>query len=84
MSYEEARTHVLKGLPRGAVGAEIGVWRGDFSARILETGQPRLLHLVDPWAHSELAVHAQSFYGRTRQPEKNATGNMSSRGLQAR
>lgn len=43
------RTTLLTCLPRGAVGAEIGVWKGDFSERLLAELQPALLHLIDPW-----------------------------------
>jgi hypothetical protein len=44
-----ARAALLRRLPVGSVGAEIGVWRGDFSARILDTVRPARLFLVDPW-----------------------------------
>lgn len=44
------RDQLLDMLPRHAVCAEIGVWRGDFSARILRRTQPARLHLIDPWA----------------------------------
>jgi hypothetical protein len=44
------RRFLLGLLPRGSVGAEIGVWRGDFSAWILRTVRPARLHLIDPWA----------------------------------
>jgi len=44
------RKRLLRVLPKGAVGAEIGVWKGDFSEQILEIAQPRKLHLVDPWS----------------------------------
>ena len=43
------RRVLLSRLPRRAIVAEIGVDRGDFSQRILETAQPRRLHLIDPW-----------------------------------
>jgi hypothetical protein len=36
-------------LPRNSVGAEIGVFRGEFSATIIRAIEPRELHLVDPW-----------------------------------
>lgn len=36
-------------MPPRSVGAEIGVWRGDFSAQILAVVRPRVLHLIDPW-----------------------------------
>jgi hypothetical protein len=41
------RYDMLKVLPRGGVVAEVGVWRGDFSAKIIETCVPRALHLID-------------------------------------
>jgi len=44
------RGELLAQLPKGARGAEIGVWRGEFSRRILEIARPAMLHLVDPWA----------------------------------
>jgi Methyltransferase domain len=43
------RRRLLESLPKGAVCAEVGVWKGDFSARILEVVRPRTLHLIDPW-----------------------------------
>jgi hypothetical protein len=36
-------------LPRNSVGAEIGVFRGEFSATIIRAIEPRELYLVDPW-----------------------------------
>lgn len=46
----EPRAVVLDALPRGSVGAEIGVWKGDFSALLLSHCAPRRLYLVDPWS----------------------------------
>jgi len=43
------RSYVVATVPPGAVCAEIGVWKGDFSARLLATGRIAALHLVDPW-----------------------------------
>ena len=45
----DSRLELLNRLPRGGVCAEIGVWKGDFSERILAVTAPRALHLVDPW-----------------------------------
>ena len=45
----DPRERLLKQLPRRAVCAEIGVWKGEFSARILRRTRPRTLHLIDPW-----------------------------------
>lgn len=44
-----ARSTLLKALPRGGRGAEVGVWRGDFSALLLSRTKPRHLTLIDPW-----------------------------------
>ena len=38
-------------VPRQAVCAEIGVWKGGGADRILRTGRVRELHLVDPWVY---------------------------------
>jgi hypothetical protein len=48
---ERRRTLLLESMPRHGVCAEIGVWKGDFSERILRVTQPRELHLVDPWRY---------------------------------
>jgi hypothetical protein len=45
------RGRLLKGLPKGGVVAEIGVWEGGFSQRILEICEPKELHLIDPWLY---------------------------------
>lgn len=36
-------------LPKGGVGAELGVFKGRFSHVLLEGSKARRLHLVDPW-----------------------------------
>ena len=36
-------------MPRKAICAEIGVWKGGFSEQILSTTSPKRLHLIDPW-----------------------------------
>jgi len=52
----ENRTELLRLLPAGGVVAEVGVFRGDFSHRILEIARPRKLHLIDPWVHQEIPL----------------------------
>lgn len=46
---ERTRGKLLAMLPKDAVGAEIGVWEGNFSERILNECSPKELHLIDPW-----------------------------------
>ena len=43
------RSELCPYLPQSAVGAEIGVSRGDFSRVLLAKGNPQRLHLIDPW-----------------------------------
>ncbi len=50
-----AREDFLCVLPKYSTGAELGVFRGKFSEKLIRGVQPRELHLVDPWwlAHGE-------------------------------
>lgn len=48
---EANRGRLLAQMPKGAVCAEIGVWEGKFSARILAETQAATLHLIDPWQY---------------------------------
>jgi len=43
------RSDLLKQFPKGSVGAEVGVLRGDFSSEMLRIVQPSLLYCVDCW-----------------------------------
>ena len=45
----DGRKFLLESLPERSTGAEIGIWQGDFSAKILEIVKPEKLHLIDPW-----------------------------------
>ena len=60
---EGARARLLARLPRGSVGAEIGVWKGDYSAEILRVVAPAKLYLVDPWAHEPGETYRHAWYG---------------------
>jgi hypothetical protein len=46
---EAYRDQLLRALPKGGHAAEIGVWEGEFSHRILAVCKPQKLHLIDPW-----------------------------------
>jgi Methyltransferase domain len=60
----DARDALLFEMARGGVCAEIGVFRGDFSERILRVAKPRRLHLIDPWKFEPNATYEKSLYGR--------------------
>ncbi|OJY27926.1 MAG: hypothetical protein BGP11_10920 [Rhodobacterales bacterium 65-51] len=48
---EKLRGRMLESMPKGARVAEIGVWEGAFSKRIMEICDPAELHLIDPWLY---------------------------------
>ena len=52
----ENRVQLLRLLPARGVVAEVGVFRGEFSQRIVEIVSPRKLHLIDPWVHQEIPL----------------------------
>jgi len=43
------RWRYLEHLPKGGIGAEIGVYRGDFTPDLLRVTRAKLVHLIDPW-----------------------------------
>jgi hypothetical protein len=59
----DERSELLNLLPKGSVGAEIGVWRGDFSSRVLSVVRPARLHLVDPWKFETSSGYESARYG---------------------
>jgi hypothetical protein len=60
----DPRTQILKELPKNSVGAEIGVHKGDFSAKILDIVDPKKLFLIDPWIVFDNDVYDQAWYGK--------------------
>lgn len=64
--YPNARETILANIPKGSVGAEVGVWKGDFSALMLRNVSPSQLHLIDPWACATDQDHANAWYGANR------------------
>jgi len=63
MFVGDSRADLLELLPKGSIGAEIGVWRGDFSSRLLRIVRPARLHLIDPWRFEEHADYEGAWYG---------------------
>ncbi|MFL6846641.1 MAG: class I SAM-dependent methyltransferase [Allosphingosinicella sp.] len=60
-----SREELLSHFPKGAVGTEIGVAEGTFSAAILAAAEPRELHLIDPWSFLETSdlLHGRGHLG---------------------
>lgn len=72
MGYVETRRHVASMLPKGGIGAEIGVWKGDFSHVLLDVSQPRCLHLIDPWQASAAPEHKAAWYSKANGTDMDA------------
>ncbi len=57
---KEQRKPILELIEEGSVCAEIGVWRGDFSRKMLNR-KPTKLHLIDPWLY--IPQYGDRIYG---------------------
>lgn len=57
------RYRVVSELPKRAVGAEVGAWKGDFSALLLKLTRPTKLYLIDPWAYRDDPGYEGAMYG---------------------
>ena len=44
-----SRDFLLKAMPKNSICAEIGVFEGYFSSRILRIVKPKKIYLIDPW-----------------------------------
>lgn len=67
------KSFILALLPTDPVCAEIGSFKGDFAALILAIGQPKELHLIDPWKHEASPVYEKAWYGgKTDQSQMDA------------
>lgn len=61
---EKVRGRLLAHMPKGGVAAEIGVWEGHFSQRILAETEAKELHLIDPWLY--MPEFANTGFGRKK------------------
>jgi hypothetical protein len=43
------RRLLISKVPANAIMCEVGTWRGNFAAEMLEWAKPSELHLIDPW-----------------------------------
>jgi hypothetical protein len=57
------RAKLLSLLPKDAVCAEVGTYRGDFAAAILKTSKPKQLYLIDSWEHRSEEKYEGASYG---------------------
>ncbi|HEX3510380.1 MAG TPA: class I SAM-dependent methyltransferase [Solirubrobacteraceae bacterium] len=57
------RRTLVASLPRGGVGAEVGAWKGDFTAQLLRRTKPARLYLVDPWEYRDDPGYEHAMFG---------------------
>lgn len=60
---EGPRDFLLRAMPAGAACAEVGVFRAEFSERILHLAKPKVLHLIDPWKYEASPEYSETIYG---------------------
>ncbi len=58
-----SRRRLISSFPKRGIGAEVGAWKGDFSAQVLKQSKPKLLYLIDPWAHRDDPSYERAWYG---------------------
>jgi hypothetical protein len=57
------RWELVGKLPKRAVGAEVGTWKGDFAAQLLRRARPSRLYLIDPWEYRDDPTYAHAMFG---------------------
>ncbi len=60
------RTWLINFLPNESICAEIGVWQGQFSSRILNETKPEKLYLIDPWIWKQPGIPFNCYIANTR------------------
>lgn len=60
----DERLFLFEYFDKSSVGAEIGVWEGDFSLKILNIVSPSKLYLIDPWKFEGSSIYKDAGYGR--------------------
>ncbi|MCS6846142.1 MAG: class I SAM-dependent methyltransferase [Anaerolineae bacterium] len=71
-----SREAMISRLPSQGVVAELGVWRGDFSAQILSITQPSRLYLIDPWDLLEPAAKKYADFVQQRFEKESLAGQV--------
>ena len=49
----DKRAYIIEQLKKNSVIVEVGVWRGEFSKKIYNISNPKMLVLVDSWTYDE-------------------------------
>lgn len=49
MNVIKTREELIKLVPKNSIGAEIGIFKGEFSHILLDTINPKLFYMIDPW-----------------------------------
>ena len=49
MNYINTREELIQLIPQNTIGAEIGIFKGEFSELLLNTANPSLFYMIDPW-----------------------------------
>jgi hypothetical protein len=57
------RWELVGKLPKRAVGAEVGTWKGDFASQLLRRTRPARLYLIDPWEYRDDPAYARAMFG---------------------
>lgn len=60
------RDFIFNIIPKHGIGAEIGVWRGEFAQRLLNDLEPIRLILVDPWIWDQGDIPRDCYIATTR------------------
>jgi len=63
---DRLRYFLLDTLPKNGVAAEIGVYKGDFSKKIIDRTNPKKLYLIDPWKYETDDIYNSSLYGGSK------------------
>ena len=71
LAFIEPRSTLAHILPKGGVGVEIGVFKGNFSDTMLRIAQPTTLHLIDPWISSTSNEHTKSLYSQVSRSQND-------------
>jgi hypothetical protein len=70
LTYRLQRRRLYWRLPKRAVGAEVGVWKGNNAVRLLRWTRPKHLYLIDPWEH--ISDNGGAMYAKRPQAKMDA------------